>query len=136
MTDELFHLNGALLPCLPFTFPPPVSQTESFLRLSVCVSHSRVIISDLVSLCSALPRTGVAKSYRREAKKERLIALYERVDSVHRVHIESDSANCFPLQVPGAQDLVDFSPVYRCLHIYTVLVSSFSALFLLSLIFF
>ncbi|KAI4797294.1 hypothetical protein KUCAC02_025190 [Chaenocephalus aceratus] len=26
--------------------------------------------------------------------------------------------------VPGAQDLVDFSPVYRCLHIYTVLVSS------------
>ena len=27
------------------------------------------------------------------------------------------------LQVPGAQDLVDFSPVYRCLHIYTVLVS-------------
>uniref|UniRef100_A0A665VNZ7 Exocyst complex component n=1 Tax=Echeneis naucrates TaxID=173247 RepID=A0A665VNZ7_ECHNA len=25
------------------------------------------------------------------------------------------------LSVPGAQDLVDFSPVYRCLHIYTVL---------------
>uniref|UniRef100_A0AAR2KCR4 Exocyst complex component n=1 Tax=Pygocentrus nattereri TaxID=42514 RepID=A0AAR2KCR4_PYGNA len=25
------------------------------------------------------------------------------------------------LFVPGAQDLVDFSPVYRCLHIYTVL---------------
>ncbi|XP_067380374.1 exocyst complex component 6B isoform X3 [Channa argus] len=24
-------------------------------------------------------------------------------------------------EVPGAQDLVDFSPVYRCLHIYTVL---------------
>ncbi|RXN21672.1 exocyst complex component 6B-like isoform X1 [Labeo rohita] len=27
----------------------------------------------------------------------------------------------FVLQIPGAQDLVDFSPVYRCLHIYTVL---------------
>lgn len=27
------------------------------------------------------------------------------------------------LQVPGTQDLVDFSPVYRCLHIYSVLVS-------------
>ncbi|XP_037832652.1 exocyst complex component 6B [Kryptolebias marmoratus] len=26
-------------------------------------------------------------------------------------------------EVPGAQELVDFSPVYRCLHIYTVLVS-------------
>ncbi|NWZ87928.1 EXC6B protein, partial [Poecile atricapillus] len=26
-------------------------------------------------------------------------------------------------EVPGAQDLVDFSPVYRCLHIYSVLVS-------------
>uniref|UniRef100_A0A8D2MH23 Exocyst complex component n=1 Tax=Zonotrichia albicollis TaxID=44394 RepID=A0A8D2MH23_ZONAL len=26
-----------------------------------------------------------------------------------------------PFQVPGAQDLVDFSPVYRCLHIYSVL---------------
>uniref|UniRef100_A0A671RUU0 Exocyst complex component n=1 Tax=Sinocyclocheilus anshuiensis TaxID=1608454 RepID=A0A671RUU0_9TELE len=25
------------------------------------------------------------------------------------------------LQIPGAHDLVDFSPVYRCLHIYTVL---------------
>lgn len=28
----------------------------------------------------------------------------------------------FPGQVLTAQDLVDFSPVYRCLHIYTVLV--------------
>uniref|UniRef100_A0AAX7SU53 Exocyst complex component n=1 Tax=Astatotilapia calliptera TaxID=8154 RepID=A0AAX7SU53_ASTCA len=27
----------------------------------------------------------------------------------------------YPSRVPGAQDLVDFSPVYRCLHIYTVL---------------
>ncbi|XP_012891216.1 PREDICTED: exocyst complex component 6B [Dipodomys ordii] len=27
-------------------------------------------------------------------------------------------------EVPGAQDLVDFSPVYRCLHIYSVLGSS------------
>ncbi|KAG8542504.1 hypothetical protein GDO81_026604, partial [Engystomops pustulosus] len=27
-------------------------------------------------------------------------------------------------EAPGTQDLVDFSPVYRCLHIYTVLVSS------------
>ena len=26
------------------------------------------------------------------------------------------------LQVLTAQDLVDFSPVYRCLHIYTILV--------------
>lgn len=33
---------------------------------------------------------------------------------------------CFvSLQVPGAPDLVDFSPVYRCLHIYTVLVSHY-----------
>jgi len=31
--------------------------------------------------------------------------------------------DCILLQIPGAQDLVDFSPVYRCLHIYTVLVS-------------
>uniref|UniRef100_A0A9J8DDH9 Exocyst complex component n=1 Tax=Cyprinus carpio carpio TaxID=630221 RepID=A0A9J8DDH9_CYPCA len=30
------------------------------------------------------------------------------------------------LQIPGAQDLVDFSPVYRCLHIYTVLVKCVS----------
>lgn len=28
----------------------------------------------------------------------------------------------FLLQVLTAQDLVDFSPVYRCLHIYSVLV--------------
>uniref|UniRef100_A0A8D2MHP4 Exocyst complex component n=1 Tax=Zonotrichia albicollis TaxID=44394 RepID=A0A8D2MHP4_ZONAL len=27
-------------------------------------------------------------------------------------------------EVPGAQDLVDFSPVYRCLHIYSVLVNA------------
>ena len=31
-------------------------------------------------------------------------------------------------QVPGAQDLVDFSPVYRCLHIYSVLVSLYLSL--------
>uniref|UniRef100_A0A4W6CE23 Exocyst complex component n=1 Tax=Lates calcarifer TaxID=8187 RepID=A0A4W6CE23_LATCA len=36
-------------------------------------------------------------------------------------HMPSDCLNCLSLQVPGAQDLVDFSPVYRCLHIYTVL---------------
>ncbi|KAK3567718.1 hypothetical protein QTP86_022680, partial [Hemibagrus guttatus] len=29
-------------------------------------------------------------------------------------------------EVPGAQDLVDFSPVYRCMHIYTVLTPSFN----------
>uniref|UniRef100_A0A6Q2X8I3 Exocyst complex component n=1 Tax=Esox lucius TaxID=8010 RepID=A0A6Q2X8I3_ESOLU len=29
--------------------------------------------------------------------------------------------NCDPLPLNPAQDLVDFSPVYRCLHIYTVL---------------
>lgn len=29
-----------------------------------------------------------------------------------------------PIKVLTAQDLVDFSPVYRCLHIYTVLVRS------------
>uniref|UniRef100_A0A8D3CIZ1 Exocyst complex component n=1 Tax=Scophthalmus maximus TaxID=52904 RepID=A0A8D3CIZ1_SCOMX len=28
---------------------------------------------------------------------------------------------CEEQEVPGAQELVDFSPVYRCLHIYTVL---------------
>ncbi|RMC01329.1 hypothetical protein DUI87_22118 [Hirundo rustica rustica] len=28
-------------------------------------------------------------------------------------------------EVPGAQDLVDFSPVYRCLHIYSVLSFDF-----------
>uniref|UniRef100_A0A8C0KKJ6 Exocyst complex component n=1 Tax=Canis lupus dingo TaxID=286419 RepID=A0A8C0KKJ6_CANLU len=31
------------------------------------------------------------------------------------------SAKCLDCFVPGAQDLVDFSPVYRCLHIYSVL---------------
>ena len=30
--------------------------------------------------------------------------------------------SCVRLQVLTAQDLVDFSPVYRCLHIYTILV--------------
>lgn len=30
-------------------------------------------------------------------------------------------------QVLTAQDLVDFSPVYRCLHIYTVLVGDSAA---------
>uniref|UniRef100_A0A8C3T3U4 Exocyst complex component n=1 Tax=Chelydra serpentina TaxID=8475 RepID=A0A8C3T3U4_CHESE len=29
--------------------------------------------------------------------------------------------NFLTMKVPGAQDLVDFSPVYRCLHIYSVL---------------
>lgn len=33
----------------------------------------------------------------------------------------------FSPQVPGAQDLVDFSPVYRCFHIYSVLVSGCSS---------
>uniref|UniRef100_A0A665VPV0 Exocyst complex component n=1 Tax=Echeneis naucrates TaxID=173247 RepID=A0A665VPV0_ECHNA len=37
-----------------------------------------------------------------------------------QLHICASHAEiCQP--VPGAQDLVDFSPVYRCLHIYTVL---------------
>uniref|UniRef100_A0A8C5A9C3 Exocyst complex component n=1 Tax=Gadus morhua TaxID=8049 RepID=A0A8C5A9C3_GADMO len=34
-------------------------------------------------------------------------------------HIQHTHTHC--VLIPGAQDLVDFSPVYRCLHIYTVL---------------
>uniref|UniRef100_A0A7N6B1Y3 Exocyst complex component n=1 Tax=Anabas testudineus TaxID=64144 RepID=A0A7N6B1Y3_ANATE len=37
-------------------------------------------------------------------------------DKVNNRRVLSQSSH-----VPGAQDLVDFSPVYRCLHIYTVL---------------
>ncbi|XP_058636589.1 exocyst complex component 6B isoform X1 [Onychostoma macrolepis] len=33
------------------------------------------------------------------------------------LHVEDEEED----EIPGAQDLVDFSPVYRCLHIYTVL---------------
>uniref|UniRef100_A0A669EJZ5 Exocyst complex component n=1 Tax=Oreochromis niloticus TaxID=8128 RepID=A0A669EJZ5_ORENI len=39
---------------------------------------------------------------------------------VHK-HPETLGLTEFSRHVPGAQDLVDFSPVYRCLHIYTVL---------------
>ena len=38
---------------------------------------------------------------------------------------DDDVVSCVSLlrlQVLTAQDLVDFSPVYRCLHIYTILV--------------
>jgi len=30
---------------------------------------------------------------------------------------------CYVVQGLSAQDLIDFAPVYRCLHIYSVLVS-------------
>ncbi|KAK2862828.1 hypothetical protein Q5P01_002361 [Channa striata] len=79
----------------------------------------------LDSSVSTQPRTLIGRRSRREAQ------------AVMGVGTESDAHGGSPLseqdsgildvedeeddEVPGAQDLVDFSPVYRCLHIYTVL---------------
>uniref|UniRef100_A0A672S9C5 Exocyst complex component n=1 Tax=Sinocyclocheilus grahami TaxID=75366 RepID=A0A672S9C5_SINGR len=45
----------------------------------------------------------------------------KQVSLVLLIQVMCLSLTCTVLQIPGAQDLVDFSPVYRCLHIYTVL---------------
>ncbi|XP_024143134.1 exocyst complex component 6B [Oryzias melastigma] len=61
----------------------------------------------------------------RRGKKEAMAAatesdgspLSEQDSGILDVEDEEDDDD----EVPGAQELVDFSPVYRCLHIYTVL---------------
>uniref|UniRef100_A0A8C5SWY7 Exocyst complex component 6B n=1 Tax=Laticauda laticaudata TaxID=8630 RepID=A0A8C5SWY7_LATLA len=45
----------------------------------------------------------------------------ERIPLLEKLSEESLSCESLSLWVPGAQDLVDFSPVYRCFHIYSVL---------------
>uniref|UniRef100_A0AAR2JH00 Exocyst complex component n=1 Tax=Pygocentrus nattereri TaxID=42514 RepID=A0AAR2JH00_PYGNA len=66
-------------------------------------------------------RTGSGRRLRKEAGSGTEVdrsggsPLSEQDSGILDVEDEEDD------EVPGAQDLVDFSPVYRCLHIYTVL---------------
>ncbi|XP_049338114.1 exocyst complex component 6B isoform X3 [Astyanax mexicanus] len=66
-------------------------------------------------------RTGSGKRLRREVGSGTMVESSggspnsEQDSGILDVEDEEDD------EVPGAHDLVDFSPVYRCLHIYTVL---------------
>ncbi|XP_024910197.1 exocyst complex component 6B-like isoform X2 [Cynoglossus semilaevis] len=59
--------------------------------------------------------TGMSTASRMEAGGHRDSLTSEQDSGILDVEVEEED------EVPGAQDLVDFSPVYRCLHIYTVL---------------
>ncbi|XP_061524724.1 exocyst complex component 6B isoform X1 [Phycodurus eques] len=68
----------------------------------------------LDSSISAQPRAPVGRRPRREAAAG---GVAQSNGQAGRLEVDEEEAD----QVTGAQDLVDFSPVYRCLHIYTVL---------------
>ncbi|XP_072858299.2 exocyst complex component 6B isoform X1 [Pogona vitticeps] len=73
------------------------------------VSHyrfCRVMVDDIPKL-------------RKEIKEASMSDLKDFLESI-RKHSDKIGETAMK-QVPGAQDLVDFSPVYRCLHIYSVL---------------
>uniref|UniRef100_A0ABM5GKW1 Exocyst complex component n=1 Tax=Pogona vitticeps TaxID=103695 RepID=A0ABM5GKW1_9SAUR len=73
------------------------------------VSHyrfCRVMVDDIPKL-------------REEIKEASMSDLKDFLESI-RKHSDKIGETAMK-QVPGAQDLVDFSPVYRCLHIYSVL---------------
>ncbi|XP_036883085.1 exocyst complex component 6B isoform X2 [Manis javanica] len=68
------------------------------------------------------PRIGSKRKYKKDAytifdtEIESTSPKSEQDSGILDVEDEEDDE-----EVPGAQDLVDFSPVYRCLHIYSVL---------------
>ncbi|XP_061619929.1 exocyst complex component 6B isoform X2 [Phyllopteryx taeniolatus] len=68
----------------------------------------------LDSSISAQPSAPVGRRPRREAAAG---GVAQSNGQAGRLEADEEEAD----QVTGAQDLVDFSPVYRCLHIYTVL---------------
>ncbi|NWV73115.1 EXC6B protein, partial [Dasyornis broadbenti] len=77
---------------------------------------------NLDNIVSQQPRIGAAKKSRKEfsASSELEVKntspMSEQDSGILDVEDEDEEE-----EVPGAQDLVDFSPVYRCLHIYSVL---------------
>ncbi|KAL4660945.1 exocyst complex component 6B isoform X2 [Arapaima gigas] len=78
----------------------------------------------LDSALSLQQRAGLSRRSRKDAgtdlKGHGGSPISEQDSGILDVEDEEEERVCV-LQVPGAQDLVDFSPVYRCLHIYTVL---------------
>ncbi|XP_018585814.2 exocyst complex component 6B isoform X2 [Scleropages formosus] len=76
----------------------------------------------LDSALSHQQRTGLSRRPRKEAGQSTEVngqggsPVSEQDSGILDVEDEEEEE-----ELPGAQDLVDFSPVYRCLHIYTVL---------------
>ncbi|XP_074051796.1 exocyst complex component 6B isoform X1 [Macrotis lagotis] len=77
---------------------------------------------NLDNIISQQPRIGS----RKKSKKDAYISLEMEIESTSPkseqdsgiLDVEDEEED---EEVPGAQELVDFSPVYRCLHIYSVL---------------
>lgn len=128
-----FFLTGPM-------FSPRPSSTG---RLSVPSRSRRVWAAPSPCTASTAERRSstMAWLWRKRSMKRRLTRKYALNWIVVRATIQSSAFNVlnqrclvlskgpafdFPLQVLTVQDLVDFSPVYRCLHIYTVLVRSTS----------
>ncbi|EMP31883.1 Exocyst complex component 6B, partial [Chelonia mydas] len=79
---------------------------------------------NLDNIVSQHPRIGGGKKYKKDVcassdlEVKNTSPMSEQDSGILDVEDEDDDE-----EVPGAQDLVDFSPVYRCLHIYSVLVT-------------
>nr|XP_032642985.1 exocyst complex component 6B-like [Chelonoidis abingdonii] len=77
---------------------------------------------NLDNIVSQHPRIGGGKKYKKDVcassdlEVKNTSPMSEQDSGILDVEDEDDDE-----EVPGAQDLVDFSPVYRCLHIYSVL---------------
>ncbi|XP_072543794.1 exocyst complex component 6B [Salminus brasiliensis] len=99
---------------------------ESIRKHSDKIGETAMKQAQVQSSCDSVvrhqQRTGSGRRLRKEGgsgTKDRSggSPLSEQDSGILDVEDEEDD------EVPGAQDLVDFSPVYRCLHIYTVLGS-------------
>ncbi|CAL9694088.1 unnamed protein product [Knipowitschia caucasica] len=99
-----------------------MSHTEvllvSFTSLVLCVQAQ--LQRSLDSSVTAQPRPLIGRRTRRELPAAMMAALQNGTGPTAE---EDSGVQDEEEEVPGAQELVDFSPVYCCLHIYTELVS-------------
>ncbi|KAM8897263.1 LOW QUALITY PROTEIN: exocyst complex component 6B [Spinachia spinachia] len=97
---------------------------ESIRKHSDKIGETAIRQAQMQRSLDTQPRAPIGRRSRKEAAAAALAAgsgaqggspLSEQDSGILDLEDEEDD------EVPGAQDLVDFSPVYRCLHIYTVL---------------
>ncbi|XP_077961539.1 exocyst complex component 6B isoform X1 [Gasterosteus aculeatus] len=94
---------------------------ESIRKHSDKIGETAIRQAQMQRSLDTQPRAPIGRRSRKEAAAaadgggQRGSPVSEQDSGILDVEDEEDD------EVPGAQDLVDFSPVYRCLHIYTVL---------------
>uniref|UniRef100_A0A8C9NNQ1 Exocyst complex component n=1 Tax=Serinus canaria TaxID=9135 RepID=A0A8C9NNQ1_SERCA len=105
--------------CLPGEEPPPFCSSLHYPALKTLEHLEHTFLPQVSHYRFCKVMVDNIPRLRQEIRELSMSDLKDFLESI-RKHSDRIGETAMK-QVPGAQDLVDFSPVYRCLHIYSVL---------------